>query len=176
MTWLHVEELNKAARLFKYLFPYASILQKHNPDSRTTAHLRTVVDLRSASWRRHQRDDITVNGFIWRWSEGVRYHPQETREALLHLLSGLWGTFDLTHTGLERSLVRCRESGRRTPHDVRQLKLEGETLIVTASLFLTAVAVATMEQAVSCCTTVENSAKSRLRNSKASDDCKNKIN
>lgn len=44
---------------------------------------------------------------------------------------------------------------------------------LTASLFLTALAVATIEQAVSCCTTVENSVRSRFMNSKASDDCKN---
>ena len=42
---------------------------------------------------------------------------------------------------------------------------------LTASLFLTAVAVATIEQAVSCCTTLENSVRSRFMNSKASDDC-----
>ena len=42
---------------------------------------------------------------------------------------------------------------------------------LTASLFLTAEAVAAIEQAVSCCTTVENSVRSRFRNSKASVDC-----
>lgn len=45
---------------------------------------------------------------------------------------------------------------------------------LTASLFLTALAVATIEQVVSCCTTVENSVRSRFMNSKASDDCKEK--
>lgn len=43
--------------------------------------------------------------------------------------------------------------------------------IPTASLLLTALAVATIEQVVSCWTTLENSAKSRLINSYASEDC-----
>lgn len=49
-------------------------------------------------------------------------------------------------------------------------------LQLTASLFLTALAVATIEQVVSCCTTVENSVRSRFKNSKASDDCKETLN
>lgn len=54
--------------------PYVLKLMKHNAKSSTTAYLRTVVDLCRASGCRHQCDDVTVNGFIWRWRECVCYH------------------------------------------------------------------------------------------------------
>lgn len=44
--------------------------------------------------------------------------------------------------------------------------------LLTASLSLTTLAVAAIVQAVSCCTTWVNSARSRFMNSRASEDCK----
>ena len=70
-------------------------------------HLRTVVNLSGSCRRCHQCDDITVNGFIRGWSKCVCYDSQETREALLHLLRGLRGAFNLKAVKVGSHVTVC---------------------------------------------------------------------